>query len=84
MSRKVVQVPVDAVFLERVDTGASLVGESRAEFFRAAAKIRLKQLDDVEKERRYQTGYERQPDDGAWAETGAALLAERLTGDDWE
>ena len=83
MKQKIVQVPVDSVFLARIDTGAGSVKESRAQFVREACELRLKQLDDLEKERRYQTGYEKRPDDTVWAEVSADSLAERLPEEDW-
>ena len=84
MRSKIVQVPVDAEFLERVDTGAGLVKESRAEFFRQAAALRLRQLDDLEGERRYEDGYARCPDgDPGWAEASASFLAAQLPEEQW-
>ena len=77
------QVPVEAAFLERIDTGAGIVRESRAQFVREACELRLKHLEDLEKERRYRVGYEKRPDDTVWAEVSADSLAAQLSQEDW-
>jgi metal-responsive CopG/Arc/MetJ family transcriptional regulator len=80
---KIVQVPVDAAFLERIDTGAAIVKESRAQFVREACELRLKRLKNLEAERRYRAGYESVPDDPAWAQMSSAALADQLPEEDW-
>jgi metal-responsive CopG/Arc/MetJ family transcriptional regulator len=77
----IVQVPVDAEFLSRVDETAGLVSESRAEFMREACRQRLKRIEEKELERRYVEGYRRVPEKDAWGKTAAKLLS-RIISDD--
>ena len=80
---KIVQVPVDENFLARIDTGASLLRESRAGFVRAACEMRLRSLEEAEKERLYESGYQRRPEDPEWADMAAAELARRVKKETW-
>ena len=80
---KIVQVPVDETFLARIDTGASVLRESRAGFVRAACEMRLQSLEEAERERLYEAGYERRPEDPDWAEMAAAELAGRVKKETW-
>jgi metal-responsive CopG/Arc/MetJ family transcriptional regulator len=77
----VVQVPVDAAFLSRIDEAAGLISESRAEFMREACRQRLKRIEEKELERRYVEGYRRVPEKDAWGKTAAKLLS-RIVSDD--
>ena len=80
---KIVQVPVDETFLARIDKGASVLRESRAGFVREACEMRLRSLEEAEQERRYESGYERRPEDLDWAGMAAAELARRLKKETW-
>jgi len=83
VKHKIVQVPVDTAFLARIDAGAGFVKESRAQFVREACELRLKRLEDLEKERRYLAGYEKRPDNTVWAEVSADSLAAQLPDEEW-
>lgn len=80
---KVIQVPIDPDLLTRVDEGASMVAESRAAFIREACRRRLRSLEREKLERRYVEGYERSPEDTAWARMGAVLLSRVLPKEKW-
>ncbi len=83
-NRKIVQVPVDDRFLERIDGGASLVRESRAQFVRQACELRLRQLEEEAKEKQYEAGYIRQPeDDDQWTDAAAEVLWADLPKEKW-
>ena len=82
-AKKIIQVPIQDDLLERIDETAGMVAESRAAFIREACRQRLKSLQAAELDRRYVQGYRRKPEDTAWAETGAKLLARRLPRDKW-
>ncbi len=71
----IVQVPVDAEFLERIDHGASVLRENRAEFVREACAERLQALEDAENDRRYEAGYRKSPEAASWANMSAKALA---------
>ena len=59
--KRLIQVPIDDELLTRVDTGASVVRESRAEFVRQACEQRLKKLKDLAKDQQYEAGYAQIP-----------------------
>jgi len=82
-AKKIIQVPIEPDLLERIDETAGVVAESRAAFIREACKLRLKSLEVRELDRRYVEGYRKKPEDTAWAEAGARLLARRLTREKW-
>ena len=75
----IVQVPVDAEFLERIDHGASMLRESRAAFVREACADRLKALEDAVRDRRYEAGYRKTPETTPWANMSAKALASLLS-----
>lgn len=79
----VVQVPVDAEFLARIDRRARVLRESRAAFVRAACQERLRTLEDAEKEHRYEAAYLNVPERTAWAGVSARLLSLALTKEKW-
>lgn len=82
-AKRVIQVPIEEDLLERIDTTAGAVAESRAAFVREACKLRLKSLAARELDRRYVEGYRKKPEDRAWAETGAKLLSRVLPREKW-
>lgn len=82
-ARKIVQVPIEEDLLQQIDTSAGARAESRATFIREACKLRLKNLTTAELDRRYIEGYRRIPEDTAWAEIGATLLAQVLPTEKW-
>ena len=82
-SKKIIQVPIDDDLLKRIDATAGVVAESRAAFIRAACQQRLKSLQAKELDRLYMEGHRSQPEDLAWAESSAQLLAKRLAKEKW-
>ena len=82
-AKKIIQVPIEEDFLERIDATAGTVAESRAAFIREACRLRLRHLEARELDRRYVEGYRRKPEDTAWAETGAKLLSRLLSREKW-
>ena len=82
-TKKVVQVPIEPGLLSRIDGTARLVAESRAAFIREACKLRLRQLDAAQRDRRYVEGYRRKPESTAWAKTGALLASRVLPREKW-
>lgn len=82
-SKKIIQVPIEEELLESIDETAGMVAESRAAFIRQACKLRLKSLKAAELDRRYVEGYRKKPEDTAWGETGAKVLARRLPREKW-
>ena len=82
-SKKIIQVPIDADLLERIDSTAGVVAESRAAFIREACQQRLKSLEAMELDRLYTEGHRRQPEDLSWAESSAKLLAKRVPKEKW-
>lgn len=80
---RIVQVPIGTELLERIDTAAGHVAESRAAYIRGACERRLMTETTEELDRRYAEGYRRQPEKPAWGKLGAKLLARRLRQDPW-
>ena len=81
--KRIIQVPIEEDFLDRIDETAGVVSESRAAFIREACKLRLKSLERRELDRRYVEGYQKVPEDKAWAKTGAKLLSGLLPKEKW-
>jgi hypothetical protein len=82
-NKKIIQVPMDADLLERIDSTAGVVAESRAAFIREACQQRLKSLQAKELDRLYIEGHRSQPEDLDWAESSARLLSKRLPKEKW-
>lgn len=80
---RIVQVPIGIALLERIDTAAGHVAESRAAYIRGACERRLKGETVQALDRRYAEGYRRRPENQAWGRLGAKLLARRLRPDTW-
>ena len=80
---RVVQVPIGVELLERIDSAAGHVAESRAAYIRGACERRLKGETVEALDRRYAEGYRRRPENQAWGRLGAKLLARRLRQDTW-
>ncbi|HEY3302912.1 MAG TPA: hypothetical protein VGL70_05175 [Candidatus Binatia bacterium] len=81
--KKIIQVPIEDELLQRIDTTAGVVAESRAAFIREACKQRLKNFEAKELDRRYMDGYRKKPEELDWAETSVRLLAKRLPKEKW-
>ena len=82
-AKKVIQVPIEPSLLSRIDDTARLVSESRAAFIREACKMRLRELDAAQQDRRYVEGYSRKPESTAWAKTSALLFSRVLPREKW-
>ena len=82
-AKKIIQVPIEDELLQRIDTTAGVVAESRAAFIREACKQRLKSLQAKELDRLYVEGYRKQPEDVDWAQTSVKLLSKRLPKEKW-
>lgn len=82
-AKKIIQVPIEDDLLKRIDETAGAVAESRAAFIREACKMRLKNLQIKELDRRYVEGYRKKPEDTAWAEISVKLLSRRLPREKW-
>jgi hypothetical protein len=82
-AKKVVQVPIEPGLLSRIDETARLMAESRAAFIREACKLRLRELNAAQQDRRYVEGYRRKPESTAWARTSALLASRVLPLDKW-
>jgi metal-responsive CopG/Arc/MetJ family transcriptional regulator len=82
-AKKIIQVPIEENFLKRIDESAGDVAESRSAFIREACKLRLRDLEAKELERRYVAGYRKRPEETAWAKTGAKFLSRVLSKEKW-
>lgn len=82
-TKKVIQVPIEAGLLSKIDGTARLMAESRAAFIREACKLRLRELDAAQQDRRYEEGYRRKPESPAWAKASALLLSRVLPREKW-
>lgn len=82
-AKKIIQVPIEDDLLKRIDETAGAVAESRAAFIREACKMRLKNLQIKELDRRYMEGYRKKPEDTALAEISVKLLSRRLPREKW-
>jgi metal-responsive CopG/Arc/MetJ family transcriptional regulator len=81
--KKVIQVPIEDELLDRIDTTAGIVAESRAAFIREACKQRLKNFETEELDRRYMAGYRKKPEGTDWAQASVRLLSKRLPKEKW-
>jgi hypothetical protein len=82
-AKRVIQVPIEPNLLSRIDGTARLVAESRAAFIREACKLRLRELDAVQQDRRYEEGYRRKPESPVRARVNALLLSRVLPREKW-
>ena len=82
-AKKIIQVPIEDDLLQRIDETAGEVAESRAAFIREACKLRLKDLEARELDRRYEEGYRKKPEETTWAKTGAKLLSRVRSREKW-
>jgi metal-responsive CopG/Arc/MetJ family transcriptional regulator len=82
-AKKIIQVPIEDGLLKRINESAEDVFESRSAFIREACRLRLRDLEARELERRYVAGYRKKPEETAWAKTGAKLLSRVLTKEKW-
>ena len=81
--KRLIQVPIDDGLLTRIDSGASTLHESRAEFVRTSCEVRLTRLENEALDRRYRAGYAAVPEDQRWADVSAAWLAATLPKEKW-
>ncbi len=81
--KKIIQIPIEDALLKRIDETAGDVAESRSAFIREACKLRLKDLEARELERRYVAGYRKRPEEIVWAKTGVKFLSRVLAKEKW-
>ena len=81
--KKIIQIPIEDGLLKRIDDTAGDVAESGSAFIREACKMRLKDLEARELERRYIAGYRKRPEETVWAKTGAKFLSHVLSKEKW-
>ncbi len=82
-AKKIIQVPIEADLLERIDATVLIVAESRAAFIREACRQRLRTLKERDLDRRYVAGYQRTPEGAAWSRVSAKLLSRVLPREKW-
>ncbi len=82
-AKKIIQVPMEAELLERIDATAGIVAESRAAFIREACKQRLKSFEAKKLDRLYEEGYRQIPEDSKWSKTSVKVLSQRLRKERW-
>jgi metal-responsive CopG/Arc/MetJ family transcriptional regulator len=81
--KKIIQIPIDEELLEQIDETSRVLAESRAAFIREACRLRLRSLEGSKLDRIYVEGYQRMPENTAWAKVGAELLSRRLPKEKW-
>ena len=82
-TKKIIQVPIEAELLMRIDDTVGRVAESRAAFIRDACRWRLNALEGDRLDRQYVEGYRRKPDDPARAKTTTRVLSRVLPREKW-
>ncbi len=83
---KIIQVPIGAELLDRLDAYSSERGQSRAAFIREACAKYVTRLKEEELDRQYIEGYTKFPEgeeEEAWAKMGEQELAIRLAEEEW-
>lgn len=83
MGKSVIQVPMEADLVERLDYRARREAVSRAALIREACALYLRHLDADERERNYEEGYRRVPEAAPEAESLAWLAAAELPSEEW-
>jgi hypothetical protein len=81
--KKVIQVPMEAELLTRIDETVGRVAESRAAFIRDACRSRLDALERRRLDHQYVIGYRRKPENTAWARGTTRLLSRGLSRERW-
>lgn len=81
MGKKIIQVPADEEFIDKVDEIRN--GKPRAQIMREAflffySRGKERELDEV-----YLEGYRKKPEDYVLAEAQAEMLGEVFSGEDW-
>lgn len=83
MTRKVIQVPMEADLLQALDSRSKQDGRSRAELIREACRHYLRRLEVEQLEQVYQDGYLRVPEGRELGEVQASLTAQVLPKETW-
>jgi metal-responsive CopG/Arc/MetJ family transcriptional regulator len=86
MRRKIIQVPVEAELLAKLDEAARTRGQSRSALIREASAAYLATSQEAEAIRRYVQSYTDMPEteeERAWGELGSKLAAEAWGDEDW-
>ncbi len=82
-AKKIIQVPIERELLKRIHTSAGAAAQRRAAFIRGACRQRLKSLEAEELDWRYVAGYQKKPEDLAWAKVAVGLPSKRLPKEKW-
>jgi metal-responsive CopG/Arc/MetJ family transcriptional regulator len=83
MPKKIIQVPIDEALLKELDSLSHARGVSRAQFIRESCESYARTAREEEMDRAYAEGYRKYPEDEAWGELGAKLLAENTENEEW-
>ena len=83
MSKKIIQVPIDAELLAALNACSDKEGRSRADVIRDACRVYLRRREEEELDRIYIEGYRRIPDDRKIAEAQEAMLGDILEPEEW-
>jgi len=83
MRKKIIQVPMPADLLERVEAAAEKRGESRSAFIREACAQYITQSREDQLQQKYIEGYLRFPESEDEAKALEALAADVLEPEDW-
>ena len=81
--KKVIHIPIEKELVARLDSQARAEDVSRAALIRIACTRYLRQVEDAERERIYEEGYRRIPEETTEAESLAWLAAADLPNEDW-
>lgn len=83
MKKKVIQVPIDEVLLRRLNEISRESGRARAQLIRDACRRYVRHIEAEEMDKRYQRGYQENPETPAMGETQAAVAGEVLEEESW-
>ena len=78
MRKIIIQVPMEEELVASLDAQAAIREVSRAALIRASCLRYLREIERVERERRYEEGYARIPDEADEQDTTAWLAAALL------
>jgi len=83
MVKKIIQVPIDEEFLKDLDSLSKKQSKTRAELIRQACLIYLQRVKDEERDKIYQQGYMRIPEEPEAGEVQIYMSSEILSKEQW-
>jgi len=83
MTKKIIQVPIDEEFLKDLDSLSQKKHKSRAELIRQACLIYLERSADEERDKIYQQGYMKIPEEPEVGEMQISISSEILPKESW-